>query len=79
MLGNLAVQRGPPARTYTQIQRLAHQVVRESISHNHTGSGWFVEQGCHVGLGHSRDAGKDAEMRRTDNAGDLEQLDRLLA
>ena len=79
MLGDLAVQRGPPARTHAQIQRLAHQVVRERISHNHTRSGWFFEQGFHIGLGHSRDAGEDAEMRRTDHTGDLEQLDRLLA
>ncbi len=78
VLGNLAVQRSPPARTHTQVQRLAHQIVRERISHHHTCSGRFCEQGHNVRLGHSRDAGEDAEMRRTDHAGNLEQVERLL-
>ena len=43
VLGYLAVQRGAPVRTYSQVQRLAHQVVRERTSHHHTRSGRFVE------------------------------------
>ena len=54
VLGHLAVQRGPPARTHPQIQRLAHQVVRERTGHHHTRRGRFVEQGRDLGLGQLR-------------------------
>ena len=78
VFGDLAVEHSTTVRSYSQVQRLAHQIVCECTRHNHPGSGRFDEQGCDVGLGHPRDTSQDADVRRTDHAGHLKQLERLL-
>ena len=78
VLGDLTVQRRALGWTHSQVQRLAHQVVRERTSHNHARIGRFDEQGRNVGLAPPGDTRQDADMRRTDHAGHLEQLERFL-
>ena len=43
VLGHLAVQRSTTVRRYSQVQRLAHQIVCEFTSDNHTRRGRFDE------------------------------------
>ena len=78
MLGHLAVQRGAAVRAYSQVQRLAHQIVCECAGHHHTRGGRFDEERLDLGLGHAGDSRKDADVWRTHHGGHLKQLERLL-
>jgi hypothetical protein len=78
VLGDLAVQRGAAVRGNSQVQRLAHQVVCERTIHNHTCRSRLDEPSFDVGLGYPCDTGQDADVRRTDHTGHLEQVERLL-